>query len=419
VISRLKCRSRRPSSLVLLILAIEFLDEFAFGAREAAWPRIRDDLGLSYAQVGLLLTVPMVAANFIEPALFILGDVWRRGAIVLGGGVVFAAALALVAISGSFWPFLIASVVSSPASGAFVTLSQATLMDYAPDRRERNMARWALAGSIGVLAGTGVIGLAIAPGGSWRHVFLVSAAMALALVLLMACSWRATTSTTSPVPPPGTGPSGAMGVLRDLTGALRAATSGLRRPEVLRWLVLLDFADLMLDVLLGFLALYLVDSGRATLPQAAAGVAVWTGAGLAGDFLLVPLLDRVRGLSYLRLSAVCQLVIFPVFLLVPVLWMKFVILGAVGLLNAGWYAIPQAQLYSTMPGRSGSAMALKNVTGVLGGLFPLGVGVAAEAWGISAAMWLMLAGPIAFIIGIPRRRHPEACRSEGPVTGAS
>lgn len=35
----------QPCSLSLL--AIEFLDEFVFGAREAAWPLIRTDLGLS------------------------------------------------------------------------------------------------------------------------------------------------------------------------------------------------------------------------------------------------------------------------------------------------------------------------------------------------------------------------------------
>ena len=40
---------------IFIFLVIEFLDEFIFGAREAAWPLIRDDLGLTYAQIGLLL----------------------------------------------------------------------------------------------------------------------------------------------------------------------------------------------------------------------------------------------------------------------------------------------------------------------------------------------------------------------------
>jgi len=34
--------------------------------------------------------------------------------------------------------------------------------------------------------------------------------------------------------------------------------------------------------------------------EAAASVAVWTGVGLLGDFLLIPLLERVKGMDYLR-----------------------------------------------------------------------------------------------------------------------
>jgi hypothetical protein len=48
---------------VLTLLAIELLDELVFGAREAAWPAIRADLDLSYAQIGLLLSVPMCVGN--------------------------------------------------------------------------------------------------------------------------------------------------------------------------------------------------------------------------------------------------------------------------------------------------------------------------------------------------------------------
>ncbi len=52
--------------------------------------------------------------------------------------------------------------------------------------------------------------------------------------------------------------------------------------------------------LLGFLALYFVDVTRLTAGQAALGIAVWSGLGLLGDFLLIPLLEKVRGLDYLR-----------------------------------------------------------------------------------------------------------------------
>src|SRR5688500_14857310 len=94
--------ARSVGVFTLTLLAIEFLDELAYGAREAAWPLIRDDLGLDYAQVGLLLGLPNFIANFIEPFIGILGDVWRRRALVLGGGVVFGLAFLLMAFSESF-----------------------------------------------------------------------------------------------------------------------------------------------------------------------------------------------------------------------------------------------------------------------------------------------------------------------------
>jgi len=140
---------RGLSFFVLTLLAIEFLDEFVFGAQETAWPLIRTDLGLSYAQVGMLLGLPGVVGNLVEPVIGILGDVWRRRFLILRGGVVFTLALSLTALSKSFPVLLISFVLFFPASGAFVSLSQATLMDADPTCHEQNMARWTFAGSAG------------------------------------------------------------------------------------------------------------------------------------------------------------------------------------------------------------------------------------------------------------------------------
>jgi hypothetical protein len=108
-----------------------------------------------------------------------------------------------------------------------------------------------------------------------------------------------------------------------------------------------------------------VDAVGVTPAQAGAAVAVWTGVGLLGDLLLIPLLERVRGLNYLRLSALMELVLFPAFLLVPTFWVKLVLLGFLGLFNAGWYSILKAQLYSAMPGQSGTVMTVSNVFGLV------------------------------------------------------
>ncbi|MBL7183544.1 MAG: MFS transporter [Anaerolineae bacterium] len=378
--------------LTLTLLAIEFLDEFVFGAREAAWPLIRTDLGLSYAQIGLLLGLPSLVSSIVEPFLGILGDIWRRRVLILGGGVVFGLALLLTALSQDFLVLLISFIIFYPASGAFVTLSQATLMDADSARHEQNMARWTFAGSLGVVAGPIALGTAATLNLGWRGLFLVFAGLTL-IPLAMVYRFRFAI---------GQRESGKTDFRAGLVDALRA----LRRGEVLRWLTLLEFSDLMLDVLLGFLALYLVDVAGATPAQAGAAVAVWTGLGLLGNLLLIPLLERVRGLCYLRLSAVVELVLFPAFLLAPGFWAKLVLLGLLGFFNTGWYSILKAQLYSAMPGQSGTVMTVGNVFGLVGGLIPLGLGLVAERFDLVATMWLLLLGPVALLVGIPK--HTES-----------
>src|SRR6185369_8844991 len=154
-------------------------------------------------------------------------------------------------------------------------------------------------------------------------------------------------------------------VPHSLRAGLRQAVRAARRPEVLRWLLLLAFSDFMLDVLLGFLALYFVDVVKVSPALAGTSVAVWSGVGLVGDALLIPLLERVRGLTYLRYSAVVMLVLFPIFLLVPWYGAKLVVLALMGLGNAGWYAILKGQLYTALPGQSGTAMALDSGFGLV------------------------------------------------------
>jgi len=46
-----------------------------------------------------------------------------------------------------------------------------------------------------------------------------------------------------------------------------------------------------------------------------------------------------------------------------------------------------------------------NVSGLFGKLIPFGIGLAAHNFGIGTAMWLLLAGPIALFIGLPRKTN--------------
>ncbi|MBZ0292464.1 MAG: MFS transporter [Anaerolineae bacterium] len=386
-------RVRSASLLVVVLLLVEFLDELVFGATEAAWPLIQRDLLLSYAQIGLLFTIPSLIASLIEPVFGILADMGHRRRLILGGGVVFALSLIGVATSQSMLALLVVSVLLHPASGAFVSLSQAALMDYEPARHEQNMARWTFAGSLGVVGGALLLSAVLALGGTWRTVVIgLSIFSALVVMVVWRISFAEVRASSHDDAPQG------------LIAGLREALNAVRDREVLRWLVLLECSNLMMDVLYSYIALYFVNVVGVSPGQAALGVSAWTIVGLVGDFLLIPLLERVSGLAYLRISVVIELVLYPAFLLVESFEAKLVILAVIGFFNAGWYAILMGQLYSTLPGRSGTALAVSNVFGIVGSFLPLIPGLIADQIGLAGAMWFLLLGPIGLLIGLWRRR---------------
>jgi FSR family fosmidomycin resistance protein-like MFS transporter len=334
------------------------------------------------------MSVPFYASALLEPIFGVLGDTRFRRAIVLGGGVTFAFALAVAASASGFLLLLIAFCALFPASGAFVSLSQATLMDLDADARDQNMARWTLAGSVGVVGGPLVVAASIVLGGGWR----VPLAALAVVALLLTVAARAL-----PAPPRDGAPS--------FRAAARATVAALRRLAVVRWLVLLELSDLMLDVFGAFLALYLVDAADLSAAEAGLGFALWTGAGLVGDALLLVVLRRVSGLAYLRASALVVAIVFPAFLLMDALWVKLLLLAVLGVLNSGWYAIPKARLYAELPGQSGAVLTLGTLTGLIGGTFPLALGLLAAAVGIENALWVLLAAPLALLVGLPRRQR--------------
>jgi MFS transporter, FSR family, fosmidomycin resistance protein len=305
---------------------------------------------------------------------------------VLAGGAAFAASLLVFASAPGLAVLVVASTVSWVASGAFVGLGQATWMDLEPARTERNMATWVVAGSVGGVAGPLVLAVALAAGGGWRSATLATAAVAVPVIVATWCL-------RFPAPHPE---------VRDLRGVFRGAVDALRRRSVLRWLTLLEVTDLLQDVFLGYVAVYLVDVARASPGQAGIGVAVVAVAGLAGDGAMPAVLRRLEGLRYLRWSAAAMLVAYPAFLLVDGPTAKLVLLPPIGLLRAGWYAILDGRLFAELPGRGGTVQAIRSPADLLGSTLPLAIGILAERIGLQPAMWLLLAAPVGLLVLLPR-----------------
>ena len=378
-----------------IYLLIEFVDELVFGVGEVALPLIRNDIHLTYTQIGLLLSLPGIIAAFIEPFIGILGDVWKRRVLIIAGGILFILSLFMTSVSYSFLFLLSSLILFFPSSGAFVSLSQANLMDSDTTRYEQNMARWTFTGSFGVLAGPLLLGIFLYFGLGWRGTYTALASFS-TFCLLAALRYLPPDSVSTPSFP-------SLNVVFD---GFRAAFSALKRADVWRWLLLLEFADLMGDVLFSYLALYFVDIGRATEAQAGVAVTVWLALGLITDFLFIPFIDRQQdSMKFLRTTAFMELFAFAVFLLTPGFIPKLVVVIAVNLFNTGWYSILQGRLYSSLPGQSASLMAIVSVTAPLAKLFPFLIGFLADQFGLQTAMWLLILGPIALLIGLPKRSN--------------
>jgi FSR family fosmidomycin resistance protein-like MFS transporter len=386
--------------LVLTLLFVELLDELAGGALGAALPHIRTDLGLTYIQVGALFAIPAVLGNLIEIPFGVLADRGHRRRLVLTGGIVFAGALAVMAGAQTYLVLLAAVVVHYPASGAFVSISQAVLVDTDPSRGEALMARWTLAGSIGVVVGPLLYAVVLAVGGTWRMALLV---VVLCFVAGVAAAARVPIAETV-TPESGTSP------------GWRAVAGALRRREVIGALVLLDVADLLEDVLGTFLALYLVDVAGVEDGAAALALAVWAGAGLIGDALAVPVLDRLAGRLVVRVSAGVAVVLYAAMLVVEPAPAKVVLLALLGLCTAGWYPVLLARYYATMPGQSGVAVSVSSVAGIASAVVPLTLGVVAEQAGLRPTMWLLLVGPVVLVLALRPTGSARPCRRpSGPA----
>src|SRR5512143_806396 len=210
----------------IIYLLIEFVDELVFGVGETAWPFLRNDLHLTYTQIGLLLSLPGIIAALIEPFIGILGDVWRRRVLIIAGGILFTVSLFMTSVSHSFVFLLASFILFFPSSGAFVSLSQANLMDLDTARHEQNMARWTFAGSLGVLSGPLLLGLFVYFGLGWRGMYAALASFS-ALCLLSALRFL----------PPDTISAPSLPSMRVVYGGFRAALSALKRLEVWRWLL--------------------------------------------------------------------------------------------------------------------------------------------------------------------------------------
>jgi FSR family fosmidomycin resistance protein-like MFS transporter len=263
-------------------------------------------------------------------------------------------------------------------------------MDMNPGREAQMMARWTLAGSLGDLLGPLFLAVAYALSLGWRSAYALTGLGMFSLVAALAVRRLGGSECV--------GKPGAAALMRNTAQTLQ-------RPGVPRTIGLLRLSDLMLDVFLGYAALYLADVMSATPLQVSLMMSAMMLAGLVSDALVVRLLESIPGATLVRRSAAAVLVLYPALLVAPWLALKLILLPVLRLTTLGWYQVLQGGLYAAARGRSGMVMAIASPGSMADGLLAWGVGWAAGLMGLLAAMWLLLLGALGLLLFVPGARR--------------
>jgi MFS family permease len=380
-------RLQHLSVLRVALLSTTLLDEIVSGFPIVGLPLVRDHLGLSYAQVGLLLSIGGIVSIVVEPVTNLLSDRTPRRYWILGGLLILAATFALAGNTSNFAMLLLAFALISPASDAALGQSQSTLIDQNPHNSTRTMTQWTLMGAIGDLLAPLIVTLVVSMHMGW------SALCWLAVTLWLGAA-GAIWSQRFP-PPTHT-------LVKDNT-TQTSLLVGLRRalcdPTLLRWAALSLIPTMVDEVFLGFVALYLHDVLHANQATIGLLLAIQMGGALFGLFVLDRLL-LLRFKPHRLLAWLAWLVLVGMIGLLTTrsIWIAASTLFVISTVASGWYPLAKGQAYLRFPGRSGTVRAVISLLGTPLVALPGIVGIVAGRFGVAAGIAVLGMAPILVLL---------------------
>jgi len=386
---------KRVSLLRLTLINMGLLDELISGFTFIGLPLLRDQLGLSYEQIGLIFSVAGCSSMLLDPLLFLLSDRSSKRWWILGGQLGLACAFILAGSAHAFIPLLAAFALMGPAGAAAVALSQAALIDSTPGDSARTMTRWTLLSSIGDFLSPFAVTTIVASGLGWSGMCWIAAGCWLVTAVLVwsqpfphAAHFHGRESDDPPV-----------SVLAGLRQVLRDGV-------LLRWAVLSVLTTMLDEVFLAYVVLYLRDALHASAPIIGVIVAIQMAAAFIGLFIMERLLGRIAPPRLLTIASSLTLVGVLGFLFVRTLWFAPIALFVLSLGNAGLYPLVESEAYNRLPGRSGT---IRAIIGGLGQPFeivlPGIVGLIAGRFGLLASLGFLGIAPVLFLLLAPRRNN--------------
>jgi predicted MFS family arabinose efflux permease len=361
---------------------------------------IQQGFAASYERTALLLLlVPGLVSLVVEPFIFVLADRYPRKAFVCGGLFAMAAAAIAAALAPTFAVLAGAVSVAYVAAGSGVALSQATLIDAAPDQAERMMTRWTLLGEVGDLAGPAMMAALAWLGLGWRAAYAIVGV--LVAIWAVAILRRPFPIAPRPSDDEASGP------------------SPWRNRRLLLWSFAEALCNFLDEILVVFASLHLRDDLGAGPVARSVVLGAYVAGAILGLAITDRLLRRIQAMSLLALSGAACTLLYLAWLAMPSVWLSAPMLLLVGVAAAPLYPLCSAQSYAVLPGRSGAVQAVGHLYTPMVMATPWLLGWLADRAGTVSALLVLTAQPlliavIAVAVLAHQRRRQRLLHRQSP-----
>ena len=359
------------------LLGVAFLDELASGLAPAGSPAV----GLGPASFGLAIFAIPSLAGLVEAPLLVRAERAPRRWL-LRALIVLALACFLGTIATG-WTLTVALAIYAPASGVACAIAQSELVSRAPSAREREMARWTLAGNAGDLASVGLLSLAALGSFGLRGAFAIAGTLALLQALAML---------RTPF---------VMDAIHDHGDALSPAAAAMpvSAASLVAWLGGLTLCGLLDEIVIGFGAMHLEANLGAGVHERGAVLTAMLVGELAGLVALERLALRVAPLRLLAITAAASLALHLAWVCAGSIATSATLAFLSGMALSPLYPLAKAQAYAAAPHRPALVNALGSLLSpVEWALLPILTGLLASRAGLAAALAALALQPAVLLL---------------------
>jgi FSR family fosmidomycin resistance protein-like MFS transporter len=164
---------QRDARVIGVVGAAHFTSHFFQLVLPPLFPLMRDSLGLSFTELGLVLTIFFTASGLAQVAAGFAVDRFGPHVVLPAGVAMLAGGIMLIGIAPSYWMMLLAAIVAGIGNSVYHPADYAVLTGrVSPGRRARGYSVHSVTGTLGWAAAP-VSALALASVFGWRAALLI------------------------------------------------------------------------------------------------------------------------------------------------------------------------------------------------------------------------------------------------------